>query len=150
MKINDIKELISAVEKSSIQKLDLELDGARILMTKYSENVNNESISVVKTENVKKIESKVDIEDIAVGKSENDYFIESPIVGVFYSAPSPESDDFVKIGDSVSNGQIVCILEAMKMMNEIECEEAGEIVEVLVKNGEAVEYGQALFRVRRG
>jgi acetyl-CoA carboxylase biotin carboxyl carrier protein len=150
MKINDIKELISAVEKSSIQKLDLELDGARILMTKYSENVNNESISIVKTENVKKIESKVDIEDIAVGKSENDYFIESPIVGVFYSAPSPESDDFVKIGDSVSNGQIVCILEAMKMMNEIECEEAGEIVEVLVKNGEAVEYGQALFRVRRG
>ncbi|MCT4631428.1 MAG: acetyl-CoA carboxylase biotin carboxyl carrier protein [Firmicutes bacterium] len=150
MKINDIKELISAVEKSSIQKLDLELDGARILMTKYSENVNNESISVVKTENVKKIESKVDIEDIAVGKSENDYFIESPIVGVFYSAPSPESDDFVKIGDSVSNGQIVCILEAMKMMNEIECEEAGEIVEVLVKNGEPVEYGQALFRVRRG
>lgn len=150
MKINDIKELISAVEKSSIQKLDLELDGARILMTKYSENVNNESISIVKTENVKKIESKVDIEDIAVGKSENDYFIESPIVGVFYSAPSPESDDFVKIGDSVSNGQIVCILEAMKMMNEIECEEAGEIVEVLVKNGEPVEYGQALFRVRRG
>lgn len=151
MKINDIKELISAVEKSSIQKLDLEVDGARILMTKYSESGSIENIPMVKSEKVEQINNKIEVEEVAVSQSEseNDYFIESPIVGVFYSAPSPESNDFVKIGDMVSKGQTVCILEAMKMMNEIECEEAGEIVEILVKNGDPVEYGQALFKVRR-
>ncbi|MEM0951147.1 MAG: acetyl-CoA carboxylase biotin carboxyl carrier protein [Cyanobacteria bacterium P01_H01_bin.74] len=73
--------------------------------------------------------------------------ITSPMVGTFYIAPSPESAPFVKVGDKVAKGQTVCIIEAMKMMNQLESEVAGKIVRVLVKNGEPVEFGQALFDV---
>lgn len=79
---------------------------------------------------------------------ENFQTITSPIVGVFYAASSPQKAPFVKVGDRVSKGQVVGIIEAMKLMNEIESEVDGEIVQILVNNGEAVEYGQPLFKVR--
>jgi acetyl-CoA carboxylase biotin carboxyl carrier protein len=73
--------------------------------------------------------------------------VTSPFVGTFYRAPSPEASPFVGIGDSVKKGQVVCIVEAMKLMNEIEAEVEGQVAEILVKNGEHVEYGQALIRL---
>lgn len=73
--------------------------------------------------------------------------VPAPIVGTFYEAPSPDAPPFVKIGDVVEVGQVLCIIEAMKLMNEIEAETKGVITEVLVQNGEPVEYGQALFRI---
>ena len=74
--------------------------------------------------------------------------IKSPIVGTFYESSSPGSPAFVKLGDKVAVGQVLCIVEAMKLMNEIESETAGEIVKVLVSNGQPVEYGQPLFKIR--
>jgi acetyl-CoA carboxylase biotin carboxyl carrier protein len=74
--------------------------------------------------------------------------LKSPIVGTFYAAPTPQSEPFVKVGDKVKAGQVVCIIEAMKLMNEIEAERAGEIVHRLVENGQPVEYGQGLFALR--
>jgi acetyl-CoA carboxylase biotin carboxyl carrier protein len=76
------------------------------------------------------------------------HIVKSPIVGTFYESPSPGSPAFVKIGDQVEVGQVLCIVEAMKLMNEIESDGAGEIVKRLVQNGQPVEYGQALFAVR--
>ncbi len=76
-------------------------------------------------------------------------FITSPIVGTFYSAPSPEAPAFVHVGDQIKNGTTVCILEAMKLMNEIQCEWDCQIEAVLVSNEQKVEYGQPLFRVKR-
>ena len=70
------------------------------------------------------------------------------MVGTFYKAPSPEADAYVKVGDKVSNNSVVCILEAMKLFNEIEAEVSGEIVEILVEDGEMVEFDQPLFRVK--
>jgi acetyl-CoA carboxylase biotin carboxyl carrier protein len=74
--------------------------------------------------------------------------VHSPIVGTFYRAASPDSDPFVKVGDKVKNGDVLCIIEAMKLMNEIEAEVSGTIVEILVENGQPVEYNQVLFRVK--
>ncbi len=74
--------------------------------------------------------------------------VKSPIVGTFYEAPSPGSPPFVKVGDHVNLGQVLCIVEAMKLMNEIESDVAGEIVKILVNNGQPVEYGQPLFAIR--
>jgi acetyl-CoA carboxylase biotin carboxyl carrier protein len=74
--------------------------------------------------------------------------IKSPIVGTFYGAPNPDAPPFVKVGDTVQAGQTICIIEAMKLMNEIEADVAGEIVRVLIENGQPVEYGEALFEVR--
>jgi acetyl-CoA carboxylase biotin carboxyl carrier protein len=76
------------------------------------------------------------------------HLVKSPIVGTFYASPSPDAEAFVKVGDHVSNGQVLCIVEAMKLMNEIESDAAGEIVKVLVKPGQPVEYGQALFAIK--
>jgi acetyl-CoA carboxylase biotin carboxyl carrier protein len=74
--------------------------------------------------------------------------VKSPIVGTFYGSPSPGSDVFVKVGSHVETGQVLCIVEAMKLMNEIEADAAGEVVRIFVENGQPVEYGQPLFGIR--
>src|SRR5581483_3878864 len=76
------------------------------------------------------------------------HIVKSLIVGTFYDAPSPDADPFVKVGDRVSTGQVLCIVEAMKLMNEIESDFSGEVVKVYVKTGQPVEYGQALFAIK--
>ena len=76
------------------------------------------------------------------------HIVRSPIVGTFYESPSPGSPPFVKVGDSLEVGQVLCIVEAMKLMNEIECDVAGELVKKLVANGQPIEYGQELFALR--
>ncbi len=76
------------------------------------------------------------------------HIVKSPIVGTFYESPSPGTPAFVKIGDVVEQGQVLCIIEAMKLMNEIESDASGEIVKRFVQNGQPVEYGQQLFAVR--
>jgi acetyl-CoA carboxylase biotin carboxyl carrier protein len=84
----------------------------------------------------------------AVTSEDNLHIIKSPIVGTFYGSPSPGAGSFVSPGERVEKGQVVCIVEAMKLMNEIEADAAGEIVKMLVTNGQPVEYGQPLFSVR--
>jgi acetyl-CoA carboxylase biotin carboxyl carrier protein len=79
---------------------------------------------------------------------ENLHVVRSPIVGTFYEAPSPGAPPFVKVGDAVEVGQVLCIVEAMKLMNEIECDFAGEVVKKFVTNGQPIEYGQELFALR--
>jgi acetyl-CoA carboxylase biotin carboxyl carrier protein len=81
-------------------------------------------------------------------EEENLHFVTSPIVGTFYRAPSPDSDPYVKVGDFVEKGQVLCIVEAMKLMNEIESDASGTIVKVFQENAEPIEFGQRLFAVR--
>lgn len=82
-------------------------------------------------------------------QSDTDKLVTSPLVGTFYSAPSPDAEEFVKVGDTVTKGQTIGIVEAMKLMNEIECEYDGIVEAILVKNEETVEYGQPLLRIRQ-
>jgi len=84
----------------------------------------------------------------APASDEGLHIVRSPIVGTFYESPSPGSPPFVKVGDTLEVGQVLCIVEAMKLMNEIECDVAGELVKKLVANGQPIEYGQELFTVR--
>jgi acetyl-CoA carboxylase biotin carboxyl carrier protein len=84
----------------------------------------------------------------AAGPEAGAHIVKSPIVGTFYDAPSPDAETFVKVGDRVSSGQVLCIVEAMKLMNEIEADASGEIVKVFVNTGQPVEYGQALFAIK--
>jgi acetyl-CoA carboxylase biotin carboxyl carrier protein len=86
----------------------------------------------------------------AAAPAEDLHIIKSPIVGTFYGSPSPEAPSFVNEGDNIRSGQVVCIVEAMKLMNEIEADVAGEVVRVLVENKQPVEYGQPLFSIRPG
>ncbi len=93
--------------------------------------------------------AKVELAAAAVPEPEEDlHIVRSPIVGTFYEAPSPGSPPFVKVGDVLEVGQVLCIVEAMKLMNEIECDVAGELVKKLVANGQPIEYGQEMFAIR--
>lgn len=83
----------------------------------------------------------------ALTKEPEGNLVKSPLVGTFYTAPAEDAEPFVKVGDKVKKGQVLAIVEAMKLMNDIECEFDGEVAEVYVKNGEAVEYGKPLFRI---
>jgi len=80
--------------------------------------------------------------------SEDLHLVKSPIVGTFYGSPSPGAEPFVKVGAHIDTGQVLCIVEAMKLMNEIESDETGEVVRIFVENGQPVEYGQPLFGIR--
>lgn len=141
MELEQLLKLIDAMSNSALSSLKYEEKGVKISLQK---EVSGKA-SAVRTECVKgeipEIKSEVKIEE---GEGN---IIKSPLVGTFYVAPSEDAAPFVQVGDRVEKGQTLAIVEAMKLMNEIESEYAGEIREVFVKNGEMVEYGQPLFRV---
>ena len=137
MDLEQIEKLVEIIEKSTLKEITVEEGNLKI-------NLKRENNSEI--ENVQKnIETKTEI----VEEPDEESFITSPIVGTFYSAASPETPAFVRVGDTVKKGQPVCIVEAMKLMNEINCDFDCEIEAVLVSNEQKVEYGQPLFRVKK-
>ncbi|QIB28034.1 acetyl-CoA carboxylase biotin carboxyl carrier protein [Caloranaerobacter azorensis] len=147
MNIKDIKELILTIDKTSINRVDIETADIKISISKSDDIIlNNEKLAnEIESEGTKK--EVLTNEDIT--NDEDIFVVKSPIVGTFYTSPSPGAEPFVKAGDKVEEGQTLCIIEAMKIMNEITSEVSGEIVEILVENEEVVEYGQPLMKIRR-
>lgn len=167
MNINEIKELIELINSSDLAYFEYECEDSRIKMDKSltrglvqdneiikeESNKKIHSIENVKKEIIKEETTKEEIKgEIKEEKEdlENVTIINSPMVGTFYGAPSPDSDSFVNIGEKVSTGSVLCIIEAMKLMNEIESEVNGTVVDILVKDGEMVEYGTPLFKIKEG
>lgn len=165
LKIQEIRELIKLIDQSSIDEFSYELDGAKIKMKKKGEfkQALLEPVTAAVAAPAPAVqmappapavppaqqeEPKQEAEKEAAKENENLHKITSPMVGTFYQSPSPDADAYVKPGSKVSKDSIVCIVEAMKLFNEIEAEINGEIVEILVKDGQLVEYGQPLFLVK--
>ena len=162
LKVQELREIIRLIDQSSISEFVYENDGSSITIKKPTEdkqvNVREEVIQTPPVVQVPVVEKKEEAvkevpkqeADTEVVTTDDDNVVEivSPMVGTFYRKPSPESDPYVKVGDKIDESTIVCIVEAMKLFNEIEAETTGEIVEVLVGDGELVEYGQALFKVK--
>ena len=140
MKIEEIKELVTILEQSSLNYLEVTKGEFQL---KLGKSVSMETAGPVETA----VSAKSEIAEapsIPVGGTP----VTSPMVGVFYAAPSPESEPFVTVGQSVKKGQVVCIIEAMKLMNEIAAEKDGVITDVCVSNGDIVEFGQPLFYIK--
>ena len=136
MEYSDIKKIIEDMGNSNLDNLEIEFpDGLKIKMEK-----NNKEKAVEKVAQTEKNEVKVE---------ENYKIIKAPMVGTFYGSSSPKAEPFVKIGDKVKKGQVVCIVEAMKLMNEINAEFNCEIVEIMAQEGKMVQYGQELFKVKK-
>ncbi|SDY56423.1 acetyl-CoA carboxylase biotin carboxyl carrier protein [Evansella caseinilytica] len=167
LKIQEIRELIKLIDQSNIDEFKFEQNGSKITMRKQANAAGNKQqvVSEGRTAAVSQpvIQETAPIQQEPAAeavqqpaaaanteRSENMIVITSPMVGTFYQAPSPEASPYVNVGDKVSPETVVCIVEAMKLMNEIEAEINGEIVEVLAENGELVEYGQELFLVKKG
>ena len=148
MEYKEIKQLMEDMENSSLSSLDISLpDGTKISIQKENneeaKNYTVQSSKTVKIENNEKEEQK--IFESKTSNNENKKIVKAPMVGTFYLKPSPTSEAYVEIGKTVKKGDTLCIIEAMKLMNEIESEFDGKIIEICVKDGETVEYGKPLF-----
>ena len=141
-----IKEIIYILDNSDVNEIDVTFWGRRFRVVKSAAIVNqaeaSEKIKTVSVNSSKTESQKVDTKSVSNGEK-----ILSPMPGTFYSASSPEAEAFVKPGDIISKGDTLCIIEAMKIMNEIEAEKSGKITEVVAKNGEPVEFNQTLFLI---
>jgi acetyl-CoA carboxylase biotin carboxyl carrier protein len=141
----DIFELMDKFGESPLSELEISAGGQHIKLSKSAKAAVFENMPVSKApESLEPYGGGYGISDDA----DDQKLIKAPLVGTFYSSPSPESPAYVKVGDKVAKGMVLCIIEAMKTMNDIESETDGEIAEVLAKNGQPVEYGQPLFRLK--
>ncbi|ANE48072.1 acetyl-CoA carboxylase [Paenibacillus swuensis] len=165
-KLSEIKDLIKLIDQTSIQEFEIENEGTRILIKKpnpaesyvlqtsaapgyYSQApLQMNAPQVQATVPASADSATVQVQSTEETELPNLHKIVSPMVGTFYASPGPGSSSYVQTGDKVKDKTVVCIVEAMKLMNEIEAEVHGEIVEVLVENGQLVEFGQPLFLVK--
>ncbi len=150
MEYEKIKQIMEDMGNSKLTAIDIDFpDGTKISMKKeekqvvtVAENIPMENVSTKEIKNVETTEENQE------EKVEDGNIVKSPMVGTFYLKPSPNSDPYVQVGQRVKKGDVLCIIEAMKLMNEIESEWDGEIKEILVKDEEPVEYGKPLFVIK--
>jgi acetyl-CoA carboxylase biotin carboxyl carrier protein len=153
MNLKELKEIIDLVtSKESIEELEIEKAGVRLRIRRASSH----AVGISTTQAVAAaaalaapLSSSAILPGPIAEPEEDLFYVKSPIVGTFYKASSPTEDPFVSIGDRVEKSTVVCIIEAMKLMNEIVADVAGEVVSILVENGQPVEYGEKLFAVRK-
>lgn len=151
MELKDLIALMEAAKKNEIDKFVYETETEKIVIRKkIAKTVKvNQKENIVKAN---KAEVHYEVETSEVQEEslhmDNENIVTSPLVGTFYSSPSPDAKPFVSVGDSVKKGQVIAIIEAMKLMNEIESEFDGVVEAVLVKDESVVEFGQPLFRIR--
>ena len=156
MSNDEIKELIQLVMESGIAELELQRGDNRVRIRRSMGTLQEFTIPNTPNSSNSTSDSMVHAPagpasssvTAAPPQAANEVIVKSPIVGTFYEGPKPGDPPFVKVGDSVEPGQVLCIIESMKLMNEIESEAAGTIVAKLMENGRAVEYGEALFAIR--
>jgi len=154
MEFENLLTLIKTVSDSELTDFDYEENGTRIRLKKKKETVvvsgTSSNVPVMGLENIRTVENvaAVNTANTQADNSEPEgMIVKSPLVGTFYAAPAEDADPFVSVGDQVKKGQTLAIVEAMKLMNEIESDFDGKVAEIYVENGQAVEYGQPLFRI---
>ncbi len=164
MDLKEIKQLMKMLEQSDISEIEIEEEGKKLRITKNFPSGNGEVHFVsapvpaaaqpmpqqMVAEAPLSVQSEVPTEaPVPAVKQDNLVEVRSPMVGTFYRAPSPDADPYVEVGQNVAVGQTLCIVEAMKLMNEIESEVSGKIAEILVENAQPVEYNQVLFLIEK-
>ncbi|MDR1383553.1 MAG: acetyl-CoA carboxylase biotin carboxyl carrier protein [Planctomycetaceae bacterium] len=148
--IQQVRQLVELMQEFHLSEIDLQQDDMRICLKKNT--LQAITAPVVSSSQIFQTPQTA-IQTTAppqasVASNESDYFfVKSPMVGTFYASPNPDSPAFVNVGDTIGHDTTVCILEAMKVFNEIQAECSGKVVAVLVKNGESVEYGKPLFKI---
>jgi acetyl-CoA carboxylase biotin carboxyl carrier protein len=143
--LQKIEELIEIMERKNLVEVEIEHGDDKIHLKRFAPQLPVAAVPIMAPAMPSVPAAGAPAETVA---QQNLVEIKSSVVGTFYAAPSPDSDPYVEVGSHVDHDTVVCIIEAMKVMNEIKAETTGTVVEVLVANGQAVQYGQVLFRVR--
>ena len=148
MNINEIKEIMDRVEQSSFREFELEIDGVRLVLKKGQDAAEPVPAAIPVPVRPDPSDAAVPAADILAG---DDGVVEvtSPVLGTFYRAPEPGAAPYVSVGDSVVSGSVLGMVEVMKLFNEVRSDVAGEVIEILVGDGEMVEYGQPLLRLKK-
>jgi acetyl-CoA carboxylase biotin carboxyl carrier protein len=146
--IKEIKEMISLMNENNLMELEIEKEGMRIRLKKTASGMEGFSGPIV-VEREKAVDTtqKQAMPEVAEKAAAKTVEIRAPMVGTFYRAPSPEAPPYVEVGQTIEAGQVICIIEAMKLMNEIKSEVRGKLLEILVDNAEPVEFGQPMFLI---
>ena len=148
MDLKDLEKLIQLFEKSQLASLELNEGKTAVKLTKTSPTINvNEQQVYYQPSLQPQREHSLPLASVKDANLASTHFLCSPMVGTFYTSSSPDKPPFVKIGDKVQAGQVVCIIEAMKILNQIEADKSGIIKEILVENGQPVEFEQPLFTI---
>jgi acetyl-CoA carboxylase biotin carboxyl carrier protein len=152
---SEIKELMEYIEASSFVEFELEREGLKIKLVKRAAVGNGQAGPVVPAAPVASAQAPTQVLEAPAARpsaveSPDIHLVKSPIVGTFYRSTAPGTRPFVEVADRVKKGQVICIVEAMKLMNEIESDCDGEVLEALVANGQPVEYGEPLFKIKKG
>lgn len=152
MNLKELKELIEMLKGTDISEVEIERSGVKVRLRKGGDVTFHPAMprmeyppSAIVAPAVPEPAAAAPAEKPVQEAATSQIKVTSPIVGTFYRSSSPDKPPYVEVGDIVKKGQVVCIIEAMKLMNEIECEAAGRIVQILVENGHPVEYGQPLY-----
>ncbi len=153
MDLNLIKKLVKIVDTSEITDLEVEENGLRIKVAKKIrtfKSYEQPQVVIGHTPIAEDTSVKGNLENNLSGeeKPANTHEIKSPIVGTFYRSPAPDADPYIQVGDTISQGSVLCIVEAMKLMNEIESDVSGKVIKILAENGKPVEYNQPLFLIQ--
>ena len=146
MNLKEIKEMLKLMEENNLMELEIEKEGLRIRLKKSSASDGQSIPVIIEKENKQKPQSDSSREQ-ASAVSINTVEIKAPMVGTFYRAPGPEAPPYIEVGQRIEPGQVICVIEAMKLMNEIKSEIKGKITEILTENADPVEFGQPLFLV---
>ncbi len=151
MNLKELKELIEMLKDTDISEVEIERSGVKVKLRKGGDVTYHHTLPRMEHPSSAIVAPALPAAPAAAPEKSappvqtNKITVTSPIVGTFYRASSPDKPPYVETGDTVKNGQVLCIIEAMKLMNEIESETAGKIVQILVESGQPVEYGQSLF-----
>ncbi|MBI4397930.1 MAG: acetyl-CoA carboxylase biotin carboxyl carrier protein [Candidatus Omnitrophica bacterium] len=151
MNLKELKEIISLMKESGLSELEIEKEGFRIRLKKQNDQITFGDIAPEKIS--LQAPTREPLAQIPAGAAlpqalaANELIIRSPMVGTFYASPAPDQPPYVNIGTVIQPDDVLCIIEAMKLMNEIKAESGGRVVEILVENGSAVEFDQPLFKV---
>ena len=147
MSIKRIKELVGLMNENNLSEMEVEQEGFKVKLVKTRSNTVEQRVSVVPEMSVQSPASTGSAMSGEEQKKKSGKEVPSPMVGTFYRAASPESESYVNEGDIVQKGDVLCIIEAMKLMNEVKAEFGGRVMEILVENAESIEFGQVLFLI---
>jgi acetyl-CoA carboxylase biotin carboxyl carrier protein len=155
MDLDLIKKLVKIIDASGVTDLEIEENGMKVKLAKKIRNTQVVSQTQIPLPSAQPVQQATETKAVEPEKSKKEaeelpsnlHEIRSPIVGTFYRAPGPDADSYVQVGSEVSAGSVLCIVEAMKLMNEIESDVSGKIAKILVENGKPVEYNQPLFLI---
>lgn len=144
---DDIERMVELMDAHGLEEFELEQEGRRVRLRKHSHSVTA-ATGGDQTAHTAPVPESPPVTPPAAADDEGLVIVKSPIVGTFYRSPDPDAASFVDVGSSVRRGQVLCIIEAMKLMNEIDAEESGEVVSIFVENGQPVQYGEKLFAIK--